>query len=120
MYKGQVPNGEIALLVIWAVSLRAESETTMKSIAKHVAGLVRFYREVRDEAMVELTGEQSVVAIRDYAESLDERAARFLPSRIARYLSGQTPYGSTFRFPMLWSVRMRLSIQMISRNKRLP
>ena len=73
MYKAQVPKDKITLLVIEAISVRAKSTSTLKGIIKHVSGLLKHYIEVREETKVELTGDQSVVLIHDYLESLDER-----------------------------------------------
>ena len=73
MYKAQAPKGEIALLVIEAISLRAKSTAEMKAIIKHVSCLMRFYLEVRGGTNVELTGGQSAALLRDYLESLAER-----------------------------------------------
>ena len=80
----------MSLILTEEVSLRAISEATTKSIVKHVSGLVRFYLEVRDETTVERTGGESVVSIRDYAGSIAERAERYIPRRITRYLYEQT------------------------------
>ena len=86
MYKAQVPNGKITLLVIEAISLRAKSAPAMKGIAKHVSGLVRFYLGHRDETQFQLTGPESVVLIHDYLESVAERG-RTVPATVKHALT---------------------------------
>ena len=89
MYKAQVPKGKIALLAIEALSLRAKSTSAMRGIANRVTGVVRFYVEMRacePESKVDLTGEQAVVLIRDYLESLAERG-RTVPATAKHALS---------------------------------
>ena len=76
MYSAQDPKDKISLLVIEALSLRGRTHTALKSIIKHVSGLVRFYLEARKETKCELTGEHSVVLLHDYLASLAERAER--------------------------------------------
>lgn len=78
-----VPQGKLALLVIEAISVRAKSTSAMKTIVRFVAGLVKFYLEVRQETKVELTGPQSLVLLRDYLESLAERG-RAVPAEEAK------------------------------------
>ena len=73
MYNAQVPKDKITLWAIDALSVRERTPTTLKSIIKHVSGLVSFYLETRKEAKCELTGEHSVALPRDYLESLAER-----------------------------------------------
>ena len=73
MYKAQAPNDKIVLLAIDALSMRAKSTSTMKGIAKHVSGLAQFYLDTREESNVQLTGDDSLILIRDYLESLSER-----------------------------------------------
>ena len=73
MDKAQAPRGKITLLVIEAISLRLKSTASMKGIIKHVSGLIKFYIERKSEAKFQLTGEDSVVLLRDYLESLAER-----------------------------------------------
>ena len=73
MYKAHATKGKIKLLAIEAISLRAKSAAAMRGIAKHVSGMVRFYLDARDESKVELTGDESVVLLRDYLESMGGR-----------------------------------------------
>ena len=79
MYKAQAPKGKIILLVIDALSARAKSTPTMKGVAKHASGLAQYYLDTREEPKVQLAGEDSLVLIRDYLESLTERG-RTVPS----------------------------------------
>ena len=46
----------------------------MKGIIKHVSGLIKFYIDTIDESKSQLTGEGSVILLRDYLESLAERS----------------------------------------------
>ena len=78
MYKEHVPKGEITLLIIEAISLRAKSTAAMKGVINRVSGLVSFYLETREESKFQLTGEDSVVILRDYLESLAERGRTVL------------------------------------------
>ena len=86
MYKAQVPKGKITLLVIEAISVRAKSSATLKSVAKHVSGLVRFYLETRDESMSQRTGDDSLILLHDYLDSLAERG-RTVPATAKHALS---------------------------------
>ena len=86
MYKEQVPKDKITLLVIEAISVRAKSSATLKSVAKHVSGLVRFYLETRDESKFQLTGDDSLILLHDYLESLAERG-RTAPATAKHALS---------------------------------
>ena len=69
----KIPDDKIALLVIEAVTTRSKSLAPTKSILRHVNGMLQFYLDTRNETSVALTGESSLVLIRDYLESLSER-----------------------------------------------
>ena len=86
MYKAHVPKDKITLLVIEAISLRAKSAATMKSVAKHVSALVRFYLGTREETKFQLTGDDSIILLHDYLESLAERG-RTVPATAKHALS---------------------------------
>ena len=89
MYKAQAPKDKITLLATEALSLRAKSTAATRGISNHVSGQVRFYVDIRargTESKVELTGEQSVVLIHDYLESLAERG-RTVPAAAKHALS---------------------------------
>ena len=86
MYKAQVVKGKITFLVIEAISVRAKSSATLKSVAKHVSGLVRFFIETRDESTSQLTGDDSLTPLHDYLESLAERG-RTVPATAKHALS---------------------------------
>ena len=73
MYKAQAPNGKITLLIIGAISSRAKSTAKMKGVVNHVSGLVTFYLDTREVSKFQFTGEESVVLLHDYLESLAER-----------------------------------------------
>ena len=86
MYKAQVPKDKITLLVIEAIALRAKSTAAMKNVAKHVSALVRFYLETRDGTKFQLTGDDSLILLYDYLESLAERG-RTVPATAKHALS---------------------------------
>ena len=69
----QLTQGETALLVIEAAMSRSKSIATTRAIVKHARGLLNYYLELRADAKVSLTGEHSVILLRDYLESLAER-----------------------------------------------
>ena len=68
---------------------KSKSIATTKAIAKHVRGLVNFYIELRVETNVALTGEHSVILLRDYLESLVGRG-RSVPSTPRRALTARS------------------------------
>ena len=61
------------ILIVDAVTSRAKSVNSAKSITKRANGLINFYLDTRSESAVTLTGERSVVLIRDCLDSLEER-----------------------------------------------
>ena len=103
MYSAHAPKDKITFLVIDALSVRARTHTALKSIIKHVSGVVSFYLETRKETKCELTGEHSVVLLHDYPESLADRG-RTVPASAKHALTvcGLRPSISIGRFPMRW------------------
>ena len=86
MYKDQAPKDKIVLLATEALYARAKSTSTMKGIAKHVSGLAQYFMDTREESKVELTGNDSLILIHDYLESLAERG-RTVPATAKRALA---------------------------------
>ena len=112
MYNAGVPKDKITLLVIEALSVRAKSTSTMKGVVKHVAGLVQYYLDTREESKEQLTGDDSLILIHDYLESLTERG-RTVPASAKHALTvwagalgvdcrSHTPW----RVPLPWSNRL--------------
>ena len=86
MRKAQAQKGEIVLLAIEAISVRARPPSAIRSIIKHVAGLIDLYLETRGETKADLTGDQPLVLVREYLESLAE-IGRAAPAAAKRALA---------------------------------
>ena len=71
--ESQIPDEEIAVLALEAVTTRSKSIASTKSIVRQVNGLLQFYLDTRNETSVTLTGETSLFLARGYLESLTER-----------------------------------------------
>lgn len=84
--QGRCPEGEITLLVVEAAWVRAITQAAAKEIVIRVSGIVSFYLRIRGAVKVDLTGEQSVLVLRGYSESLAERG-RTAPSAANRAFS---------------------------------
>ena len=80
------PGGEIVLLAIIAASKSAKADAPTRGVVRHFDGLVKFFLDIRDDTKVALAGEQPVVLLRDYIESLRERG-RTVPAAAGRALS---------------------------------
>ena len=63
------------LLILEAVTSRATSVRSAKSIINHAKRLIHFYLDTRNVSDVTLTGEGSLVLLRDYIGSLKDRGA---------------------------------------------
>ena len=71
--KTGVAKERITVLTLEAVMQHSKSVAGAKSTIKNVAGLVRFFRDFRSEENATLTGEASLVLLRDYLEQAASR-----------------------------------------------
>ena len=61
MYKAIAQKDKISLLVIDSVSAKAKSADSMRNVIPRAQCLLGFYLDIRSDAEIELTGEQSMV-----------------------------------------------------------
>ena len=71
--ESQIPDDKVTLHALEAATTRSTSLESTKSNARHVTGLIHRYLDKRGETPVTLTGDSSLVLVRDLLESLAER-----------------------------------------------
>ena len=79
----------IIALTLEPLTQRCKSPASTRGVVRNVKGLIQFYLENRDDANptgITLTGESSVVLLRDYIESVADRG-RTVPGAVQTSLS---------------------------------
>ena len=88
-YEAKLNKERIIALTIEALMQRCKSPASTRGVIRNVKGLIRFYLENRDESNpsgITLTGDSSVVLLRDYIESVADRG-RTVPGAVKTSLS---------------------------------
>ena len=88
-YEAKLNKERVIALTIEALMQRCKSPASTRGVIRNVNGLIQFYLENRDDdnpTGITLTGDSSVVLLRDYIESVADRG-RAVPGDVKTSLS---------------------------------